>query len=875
MKTERKEAKTEMRTTRVWKRLQKKLAGIMVLMLVLTEIWYMPVYAITEEGHSPTILARLATNSDAEEAEETKGDDADEDVEDEADDDTELDNDLASPSDAEELTIASDSEADMEILLYDLTPYESDEFLKTYLYGNKENGDVESGLADGASEGMLRIMVWTGAAEGYYLSGLSYLYTGEEPQEADRPTAISQDFEELEPEEGAMEGEREFVLEIPKSEGPERDLYILAEFSLKEIAVAGEIKLETGMLLEIYEDGYQIVRDGEAEARTAFSGSYLLTSDGSKEAPVDARVSVKAGEHQIALEGLHLSPEAGAPFSVEAEADVQLLLKDGSENSFYAKAGGNAGLEAEKPLEILCEGCVEPEHRCGDQCGMLQSTGDMNGAGIGGGNGGAGTVTINGGTVTASSYYGAGIGGGYGYGGAGTVTINGGMVTASSDSGAGIGGGNDGKGTVTINGGTVTASSVYGVGIGGEGGGTVTINGGTVTASGGSGVGIGGEGGEKVTINGGSIWGKVSAPVNRSGLPVYPTPWSGGSANEFVSLVFTIPEYYGVKDLKTNEEGKLRFFLPEGKIVLIKDGVTYAGEVKKPTESLVGKTDDDASYSADGTVPVDLSQEGKFSIALGGVYYNGTTEVRVPGAVIANEIAYIKQNPENEYTVQFTTTAGVKGAPVIWNIEKAALETIAETSSIKDVGFTTPDIDITFDANAIEELGMYQAANVLMSVEKKRFSTPVKQPGVQVGITTYIQAGETTYTVPDFTDGRITVGTTAEVPEEQQYTYVTATVEVETGAKRASDWAAYDPNTRIATVNYKAVNATYTIIVSDSTSAEENQETTSEVVKDPAYVASEKVWDMDHAVGDYMAHGTNPDGVGGALSEDQESEAGE
>lgn len=115
------------------------------------------------------------------------------------------------------------------------------------------------------------------------------------------------------------------------------------------------------------------------------------------------------------------------------------------------------------------------------------------------------------GTLTAAaSGYRSGIGG-EAYGGtAGTITINGGTITASSDAGAGIGGGcnvqgnGGGGGTVTINGGTVTAAGGEGsAGIGGGGtsknsggyaGGTganVTINGGTVTATGGVGIGGG------------------------------------------------------------------------------------------------------------------------------------------------------------------------------------------------------------------------------------------------------------------------------------------------------------------------------------------------------------------------------------------------
>ena len=145
--------------------------------------------------------------------------------------------------------------------------------------------------------------------------------------------------------------------------------------------------------------------------------------------------------------------------------------------------------------------------------GTVIATSGMYGAAIGGGNSGAGTVTINGGTVIATSgTYGAAIGGGDFKNG--TVTINGGTITATTgDFGAGIGGGFGGNGTVIINGGTVTTSGNTGAGIGcgytGSGG-TVTINGGTVTAAGlEDGAGIGGAyngSGFDVTINGGQVY---------------------------------------------------------------------------------------------------------------------------------------------------------------------------------------------------------------------------------------------------------------------------------------------------------------------------------------------------------------------------------
>ncbi|MBR6149850.1 MAG: chitobiase/beta-hexosaminidase C-terminal domain-containing protein [Lachnospiraceae bacterium] len=126
----------------------------------------------------------------------------------------------------------------------------------------------------------------------------------------------------------------------------------------------------------------------------------------------------------------------------------------------------------------------------------------------------AGTIVINGGTITADSEKGTCIGAAYGSAN-GSIIINRGMVTASSAEDTGIGGSNSKGGYVTINGGTVTAkslisagSSIFSAGIGCSYGGSqcrITINGGTVTANGAfQGPGIGGDD-CTITINGGNV----------------------------------------------------------------------------------------------------------------------------------------------------------------------------------------------------------------------------------------------------------------------------------------------------------------------------------------------------------------------------------
>ena len=115
---------------------------------------------------------------------------------------------------------------------------------------------------------------------------------------------------------------------------------------------------------------------------------------------------------------------------------------------------------------------------------------DIYGAAIGGGASGNGFVDVTGGTVNAEisnpDAHGAAIGGGSNCDGS-TITLNGGTVTATNNgAGAAVGGGRDGDANVVIDGGTVTATTNgYGAGVGAAfvGNADVVINGGNVNAS--------------------------------------------------------------------------------------------------------------------------------------------------------------------------------------------------------------------------------------------------------------------------------------------------------------------------------------------------------------------------------------------------------
>jgi hypothetical protein len=126
----------------------------------------------------------------------------------------------------------------------------------------------------------------------------------------------------------------------------------------------------------------------------------------------------------------------------------------------------------------------------------------------------SGTITINGGEVTAiNKSTGAAIGCG-GHGACENIEIRGGKVTAiNNGSGAAIGGGDYAAGgTITITEGTVEATATWGAAIGGGGyaaGGITTIKGGTVKAEnsgGGAAIGGGGGGaGGTITIESGTV----------------------------------------------------------------------------------------------------------------------------------------------------------------------------------------------------------------------------------------------------------------------------------------------------------------------------------------------------------------------------------
>ena len=221
---------------------------------------------------------------------------------------------------------------------------------------------------------------------------------------------------------------------------------------------------------------------------------------------------------------------------ITVSGDVHLILVDG--RTLTAPKGVNVGVDGATTNSLTIwaqsDGAEMGVFFAGTTDGTNVTCTEFN-AGIGSANNSVvGSITINGGAVTAmADYGGAGIGG-TAFQSGGTIEINGGTVTATSGgSCAGIGGGSEGGsgGKITINGGTVTATGgidAAGVGGGNSGGagGEITINGGTVTATaGGNAAGIGGGykgNGGTIAIAGGTVnarggWGGAGIGGGRYG----------------------------------------------------------------------------------------------------------------------------------------------------------------------------------------------------------------------------------------------------------------------------------------------------------------------------------------------------------------------
>lgn len=263
----------------------------------------------------------------------------------------------------------------------------------------------------------------------------------------------------------------------------------------------------------------------------------LTASAASNVAYVDASGTTLICQSAIVVDGTNTNLGTGS-------TESWYVLTQNVNVTGYLNIAGTVNL-------ILQDGCTLTT----SNCVVVQTSGAK--LVIWGGEKGTGTLNAKGGYCEA----------GIQLNGKGTLIVNSGTVVATGNNyGAGIGGGQKGAGgTVIINGGTVTATgNGGGAGIGGgieNAGGTITINGGTVTATGsngGAGIGSGQNGGSGGSFSTGTdgnaviVASSISDTSNQNG-------WNG------------IINYTMYGDAVTPTEN---FEIPAGKTLTIKNGQT-------------------------------------------------------------------------------------------------------------------------------------------------------------------------------------------------------------------------------------------------------------------------------------------------------------
>ncbi len=311
--------------------------------------------------------------------------------------------------------------------------------------------------------------------------------------------------------------------------------------------------------------------------------------------------------------------------------------------------------------------------------GIINATGAVNCAGIGGSNErSASIITINGGTVTAQGgANGAGIGGGS-IGNGETININGGNVTATGGAnGAGIGSGyGGGESRITIGGGVVQAQggdNAAGIGAGYNGGyGFVRFDGGIVNAECGAGnrtAAVGGFGyslrfnytepGYDMRITASSYAGPTSAkflkPFISVGLSKTRTYNGGVSCNNIAETI--VPKTAGVWNVTFDKNGGT--------------GDMESTKVPGGTYTLPG---------CDFTEPSSEEPFMCWSVKVG----DNDTEYKQPGEkLIVNADTTVTAIWKTEYTVSFENGGGS-------GTMTAETVTSFDTYTLPESGFTAP-----------------------------------------------------------------------------------------------------------------------------------------------------------------------------------------
>ena len=268
--------------------------------------------------------------------------------------------------------------------------------------------------------------------------------------------------------------------------------------------------------------------------------------------------------------------------------------------------------------------------------GKLIATGDYQHAGIGSDHMSYGTITIEGGEITATGgQFGAGIGGGHHSNNGGRITITGGKITAAGgEYAAGIGGGgNDGwsghyasAGEILITGGEVTA-----IGRGkaaGIGGGAV-YNGGNAGHVG------------RVTITGG----KITATSTGDGYGVGPG-LSDGSANAIVLSWSDVSDRIKIKSYK-------------GTSVVIADGYAFTDGENTYSGTL---TDEQISAIADKELRPANEAPATYTVTVASTTH-GTVKA-APATAAAGAQITLTVTPDNGYELVSLAVVDAENNPV-------------------------------------------------------------------------------------------------------------------------------------------------------------------------------------------------------------------
>ena len=311
---------------------------------------------------------------------------------------------------------------------------------------------------------------------------------------------------------------------------------------------------------------------------------------------------------------------------------------------------------------------------------IAQNPGTCN-AGIGGDmNQTAGTVTIHGGTVTATGgNSAAGIGGGS-YGAGGTVTIYGGRVEATGGSyGAGIGGG--------------AVSKVDGS-LSGAAGGQVTISGGRVKATGGNNAaGIGGGGSDDGTPGGS---GTFSTGQSGNAVIFASSIADNDDTNGWQGVIFqgNSGQVYGSVALDqdlTIENGRT-LTIPTGSALDIQDGVTLTVEqggnltvAEGGTVNNYGTVENSGTLLVYGTLNGTVGGSGTVTYKVTGVSLNQNTLNLTAGGSTTLTAAVSPENATDK--------------TVTWTSDKENVATVAagsgDSGTVTAVGAGTATITVT------------------------------------------------------------------------------------------------------------------------------------------------------------------------------------